>query len=380
MAKSVSAKWFCSTMQGAPGLVNSIAGLQAVLDACLVNGFNSLTLTGITVSNGIATATRSLGHGYPLDSVVLIAGATPSGLNGEKRVMSVGSTWFTFDAEGISDGAATGTITAKIAPAGWSLAFTGTNKRVYRSQNANSPKSYYRITADAQGYGLIQAYEGMTDVDTGTNLWTDGNQIMQYPALGGWQVWADDRTFYMMTANSSYSGWTYMLSAMGDFTSFSSNDQAEIVMGNYALPFANSGSPSRASIFQSSATTFPQYTRLHRSGTGELGCTAYGFRQVNDASGYSGPSFPSPVDNGLMLSDAIIIENGNGFPLRGRMRGSYWVLANQPMQTVWPAQTIEGVSGLEGRTISMAWFSRPNTGTFDGTVGRAAIDVTGPWE
>ena len=86
----------------------------AVLDACLVDGFGLKSVDTLVVSGAVATANISTGHSAMVGSVVLISGATPSGLNGEKRVTAITTNTVVFDATGISDQTATGTITLKI--------------------------------------------------------------------------------------------------------------------------------------------------------------------------------------------------------------------------------------------------------------------------
>lgn len=78
----------CNAMSGAPTL-NGVAGsLIAVLDACLVVGSGWLADPSVTVSGEIATATFSTGHSFEPDVIALVTGATPAGLNGEKRVLT----------------------------------------------------------------------------------------------------------------------------------------------------------------------------------------------------------------------------------------------------------------------------------------------------
>lgn len=83
--------------------------LIAVLDACLVTGFNIKTLTSLSVSGGVATGVVALGHGFTDQAVVLIAGATPGGLDGECRITVTSATQFTFPTTA-PDGAATSTV------------------------------------------------------------------------------------------------------------------------------------------------------------------------------------------------------------------------------------------------------------------------------
>jgi hypothetical protein len=130
-----SVKYFHGSMPGAPVLSGTAGALINVLDACLVNGFGVSAVASLVVAGEVATATISGGHSGEVGSVMTVAGATPSGLNGEKKVLSVGggNTTLTFDATGIADQTATGSITIKVSGAGWVKAFSGTNLAAYRA-------------------------------------------------------------------------------------------------------------------------------------------------------------------------------------------------------------------------------------------------------
>ena len=137
-APSTSVKYFTSAMAGAPQLNTTAGCLIAMLDACLIDGFGLKTADSVVVASNIATLTVAAGVGFADHAVVLIAGATPAGLNGEKRILSKTTTTITFDATGISDQTASGTITAKLAPAGWQKQFSATNLAAYRSTDPAS--------------------------------------------------------------------------------------------------------------------------------------------------------------------------------------------------------------------------------------------------
>src|ERR1700740_2942620 len=119
-----SVKYFDSTMIGGPVLSGTVGSIIGILDACLVNGFGQVTLDSLVVSGGVATATRAAGHSHVKDGVAFIAGSSIALLNGEQKVTAVTATTFQF-ATTAADGTATGTITSKVAPAGWVKAFTG---------------------------------------------------------------------------------------------------------------------------------------------------------------------------------------------------------------------------------------------------------------
>ena len=92
MSNPVSVKSFYSTMTGAPRLTGEAGKLIGVLDTCLINGFGSVTLDSVVIADGVATATDNSGHGFVDYAVVLIEGATPAGVNGEKRIAVTSST------------------------------------------------------------------------------------------------------------------------------------------------------------------------------------------------------------------------------------------------------------------------------------------------
>jgi hypothetical protein len=50
-------KWYRSTMTGAAALSGQAGKLIDVLDACLINGFNQVTLTSLVVASNVATCT-----------------------------------------------------------------------------------------------------------------------------------------------------------------------------------------------------------------------------------------------------------------------------------------------------------------------------------
>ena len=80
--------WYHSDETGAPALNNTAGSLIALLDALLITGFNTKAVTSVSVSAGVATAVIS-GHGYEVGKTLLIAGATPTGLNGNQVITAV---------------------------------------------------------------------------------------------------------------------------------------------------------------------------------------------------------------------------------------------------------------------------------------------------
>ena len=248
MAIGHNTKVFHSGMVDAPALTPAAGGIINVLDACLCNGFNQKTLTSLTVSGGVATATVSGGHGYSQYAVIEISGSSISELNGQHRVATVpNSTTFTFDATGIANGSATGTITCKVAGAGWTKAFSGTNKAAYNSATSDSG-FYFRID-DSGAYSSgqpVRGYESMSDVDTGTRAFPTTTQQTNFAtrrsmdATGDrtWALVADDKFFYLFTRMYAATERQQCI-YFGDICSFDPADANACV-----ISAANTASPS----------------------------------------------------------------------------------------------------------------------------------------
>lgn len=207
MPTDTTVKFFTSAMSGAPTHTNAVGSIIALLDACLVNGFGSVTLDSLVIADNVATGTVSTGHGFAMTGatgpVIRIAGATPSGLNGDWRIQTVpNSTTFTFTTSGISNQTATGTITAKRAPAGFEKAFSGTGKAAYRSASVASTRGYLLVldtdVATPASWNQLQQFESMSDVDTGTGGSTVYYSLKYATSSGHWMLVADDRAFYFV--------------------------------------------------------------------------------------------------------------------------------------------------------------------------------------
>lgn len=181
MAINSTVRWFHNEMAGAPQIdCAGTSELIAILDACLLNGFDTKSVDSLVVSGDVATATIDGGHDYEKHAVVTISGATPAELNGDWRITAADATTFTFAATGIADGAATGTITAiRATPGYWEKAFSDTDKAAYRSTHPDATGLYFRIIDDqATTSGLrIRGFESMTDIDTGTRPFPTTTQI-----------------------------------------------------------------------------------------------------------------------------------------------------------------------------------------------------------
>ena len=366
-------RYYASTMTGAPTLSGTAGALIGVLDACLVNGFGSVTLTSLVVASNVATATVSGGHNFAnygntlLGPVITIAGATPSGLNGEWRINVTSSTQFTFATTGISDQTATGTITAKRSPAGFAKTYSGTNKAVYRANAVSSTRLYLRVNDAPTQYPELRMYEAMSDVDTGTGA-TDirytYKSSTENSTARAWTLIANDRCFYLINDYDTVyaqSGFQF-----GDIISYLPGDAYHCVIN------ANYNSPSYASRLCEVNNYVDRF--LSRSYT-QIGGAVFFIQKAFNQSSYIGyvgqATFPSVVGNHVHLSPVEIMEGStdNTGPLRGRQPGLYspfFGYATLNSGTIVNNVIIDGTPRV---IIIVALYN-----------GRLAFDITGPWQ
>lgn len=391
---STTVKYFHSAMTGAPTLSGTAGSLIAVLDACLVDGFNLKTADSVVVASSVATFSISTGIGaIEVDSIVLLAGATPSGLNGEKRVLSVTANTFTFDATGISDQTATGTITGKLASAGWAKTYSATNLAVYRSSDVAGTRMYLRVDDTGTTNARVVAYEAMTDVNTGTMPFpTSAQQSGGYywpkaSAANGtaraWTVVADGRTFWLhthtATTNLGYAGWT---GGFGDFNSYKSGDAYSCMLLGTTTDLSASTGVTQQAISYCYATTLTNAgTAVARSFT-TLGGSILPCRRAESYMGsdnYSGASsanasYPNGPDNSLVLSRILLLETTPH--IRGVIRGPLFAVQNCASSFNW-RDKVTGAGTYAGRKLIAIKGSEPALTSASPSV--TFFDITGPW-
>lgn len=119
---------FKSTDTGAPTLPGQSGKIIDLLDAVLLNGYNSQTVTTVTRSGAVATVVKTA-HGYRDGAVLLHAGADQTEYNVKAKITRIDADTYTYPVSGTPASPATGTITAKVAPA-------GVDERVQRDQQS----------------------------------------------------------------------------------------------------------------------------------------------------------------------------------------------------------------------------------------------------
>lgn len=385
-------KFFHDGLPGAPVMNGTAGSRKAVLNACLVDGWGVVAVVSLSVSGGVATATVAAGHPFEVDSPALLAGAAVAGVNGEQRITATTTNTFSFAVDGVASGSVSGTITAKIAPAGWIKAYESGNKVAYKSASPSASGTYYRLDDSAARYGLIRGFETMTDVDTGLGLFPDATQKASGGYVAGseaatsaarkWMVIADDRFAILLTAHNSGSPDDYNAYFFGDHVSWRSPDAypAVVCLGASDASGANNAGGDTPSIRLPASN---DGTYLCRKYT-QLGGSIQAFRSLGPfpsamlSSTYtSGASVfspgPSPVDNRIYVVPMFLL--GEVSAPHGLIPGLYFV--PQYLGGAYNSKAkLDSPVGLSGRKL-VAF----RTGGYAdiNSSGRMFVDITGPW-
>lgn len=371
-------RFFTSNMADAPVMTPGAGGIIAVLDGCLLNGFNTKTLSSLSVTSGIATATVSSGHGYSLHSIIDISGASISALNATHRILTVpDANTFTFDATGVANGTATGTITAIMStPTGWTKAFSGTNKAAYHS--TTSITGYYLRIDDSGAYSTgqpVRGYESMTDIDTGTAPFPTTSQQATFNwrrsehSSGDrqWVLVADDKFFYLFVKNNNSAN-NFSPMTFGDFSSFDALDDSACLLtaANTSTPANTYFKPFSELVQQLTPTYSSLYkyvAREYGASAGAIGAYAACMSFVNYSISIAGNIFTDSacISGGWLIArSGFICDVGASKRLRGMFPGFYqsFIRPDGLMSNIFETVTIDGKIYIAVKVISYS----PHTG------------------
>lgn len=389
-----SVKFFTEDMPGAPVLNGQAGSLIGLLDALLVTGFGLKSATSLVVADGIATLAFSGGASaaFP-QSVIEVAGATGAwtDLNGPQKVLAAGSAAVTF-ATDLADGTATGTITFKMAPLGWTKVFTATNKAVYKPSAVEHSGALLRVDDSGATSARLRMYESMSDIDTGVNpappdsrisggyWWHKSSAANSTPIR--WTLVGDSRNFYYVpvpyTASSATMN-TGPVYHFGDLKSLKSGDAyCGCLTGSPRVPDSTPDGSVGQVATNGSAHVMRPPTGLGNGVPVDIRPFTGASSGVSGNDSSFGP-FPAPVNNGLLLVSVMAAQNPiTSFGPRGFFAGVSWV----------PQTGLNGGQFARGALV-------PGTGEFTGKslfavpAGNAIastnydypvfMDITGPW-
>lgn len=423
---TIDVKWFRSDDEGAPSLTNGYGTLIAVLDAVLINGYNTKTVGSITRSGATATVDIPAGHLFRREDVVLIAGADQAEYNGEFRILSTGitSTAFQITVTGSPATPATGaSITVKKAPLNsWQKVYSGTNKAVYRSTDPRSLGWYLRVDDSTSNFysanlngKIAQAwqYETMTDVDTGTNMCptraisgaSSDNQYgvylhknQQTSVAGAWHVIGDWGIFYFLNPYYSAGNFYNMGWGFGDIIPVRAGDTSRSFLAGNRQVAANAASTGTAgdyynsdyaAMFNNAGTASSAaagyHCHLNRNNSLTTVCDPVWIGGNITECGGSGLgngslTFPNPADNGFYYHECRVYKTSTR---RGKMPGLYIPAHSVPYSynayrdAARPQSTF--MYGVMENGNSMLMIPIGIADAASAAAGSCCIDITGPW-
>lgn len=379
-----SVKWFHSDMPGAPVLRGESGALIELLDACLINGFDSRTPDSITVAGEVATVTLSGGNPYEKHAVITITGASVAGLNAEWRIATSAASSFTFACPGVADGPATG-ATIKRTGAGWEKAYSDVAKAAYRIPDLLSSRSYLRIDDTDSRRARVRGFEAMSDIDTGERSFPTYAQAaaesftVVKSSTGDavavpWIVAADERQVLCFAAwhHNAYP-WNHDAFRFGDAVPFASEDVhccviSAAVGSDPPYPGGNSAE-NGAGVFH--YLNYATGTFVSRPPNQSVGASRPAQRCIVNSAGEIAAS---PVHGKLLVAQPLLLSAAGSGSVRACMPGVFVGLE-------LPA--LGSIDGLDLRAVlddggNAIFAFRTNFAT---NTWRAygAVDIKGPW-
>ncbi len=382
---TIAVKRYTSTMTGAPTLNGTAGSLITLLDACLKDGFNTNAPTGATQTGGVATLSFGAAHGYAVNDVIALSGANESVWNDEFRVLTAAANSLTFAIASDATTPATGTLSSKTAPLGWTKPYSGTNKAAYLPPAPYVP-CYVRVQDDsstptsANGrWAKLRGYETMSDVDTGTGPFptvaqsTNGLSVHKSSTSDStaraWWLVGDGGIFYLGVFWSALYPTEADGYVFGDINSLKSGDGYSSLIAAHpsdTLPSYPGSNYGFATLDNAAGRYLARaYTQLGSAVT----VTWLGDHGISTTLGYAGLTYPHPVDNGLLFAPVGVKESAG---LRSRaLPGLYQPLHVRPLA---PLATVTDIPDLPARTLLAV-----SADTYGGYSGQALFDITGPW-
>lgn len=362
--------FFYGNQTGAPALGTlGVGDLATTLDAALVNGFATQSITGITRSGTTATATKTA-HTYLNGQRVTISGATQTDYNGTFRIFGVTANTFNFTVSGSPTTPATGTILGRLTGLGWGIAFTATNQRAYR---ATTGLRHYLMVNDNSNVNtsIVRGFTAMTAVTTGTGPFPSVTQSStnlrwprpdptSYPSTSApndsWVVVGDDKRFFIGICLGSGTRYWY---GFGEFQSFRPAD----AYNTFIMGCANTDGTD---TLNPSAVPAPYGGFIGPNSQGASAyyqqglCFARAANQVT--ANYIGGYFSGFVNNTMSFgNNAGAVVAGTGSPISGGIELSF-------MDVVETTAAGSGIYNRRGRLPVFCPWQYPDFPNNDGTM------------
>lgn len=374
-----------STDTGAPTLSGTAGAAITVLDAVLVNGYNTQAITSITRTSNTATVTTTGSHGFVTGDYIAISGANESDYNGNFYITVTSGTTFTYTVANTPTTPATGTISSEKASAGWTKTYSGTNKAAY-TQGAGSNGFLLRVDDSNAQYGLARGYEAMTDVDTGTNPFptvaqmTNGVFFQKSDTASSsarpWVIVANDEVVhfysqYSATANTGSAGALFF----GDVETYKSGDAYHTMIFGDSSSSAMSAYNTITSFLTTTATAHYFARSYTQTGSSVLVGKHSDYAKNAGAGtlGGNGIAYPNGPDGGFYLAPVWAHETTSPGHVRGKVPG-LWNPCHSRSTLVTAGvnnfDTFSGSGDLAGKTFIVLILS---------TVTCMALETSNTW-
>lgn len=381
-----SVKFIASWMPGAPQIINTVGPFLSAMDI-MATGADPRTGATITVVSGLATITVTGGaHMAVKDAVILIENATDAELDGEQKIITATSGELTF-ATNATDGVYTGDY--MLAPMGWEIAFTGTNKRAYRSLDLDNERLYLRLEQTVYNRATVRVYRAMSDIDTGTGpiptfdaeptcYWETRIANTSSPASEYLFVTDGIRMFVWIDASRTATNGGGPNQYFGPMLS-----RPEIIdPNNTIITMAKATSVVSAGISQHGNTSAPAYISKNYTGIGDY-FALNAFVAATGGNSWTpgqvtnwGTSYPDPITGALIHSDIVIggtSTNASSGGIRGKIPGfQLSVILTTGVFSPGDEVVLNGHRHIAIRHSANSSTSMINTNS-------SFIDVQGPW-
>jgi len=345
-----------STDTNAPACSGEVGKLNAILSACLVDGFSPGTVSSITRSGSTATLTFNAAHGLvSFNNRLTIAGCAETEYNGEFETTVSSPTAVTYTVTGTPATPATGSPTATKAGSGWTKPYTGTNLAAFK-QGSGSNGFYLYVDDTGTTDSRVVGYETMSSIsDTSGNAFPTAAQLsgggyirkssLASSATRAWIVVATEKAFYLWIDKEN-DGVSAYLHFFGDITTRKSGDAYHTVIA-VAHQAANAVCAVMGLATQINATINGNYfARAY----GQTGTSKAAGKTIDSAGangvttiGSGGETYPGPVTGGLLMSPVYVHEANIR---RGEMPGLMSPLHDTPLTHL---DTFSGVGAYSGK-------------------------------
>ena len=252
--------------------------------------------------------------------------------------------------------------------AGFSTVYTGTNKRVYQSNDVESNQLLCRIDDTNGGNARLRGFETMSDIDTGTGLFPLDTQYnggfyiykSNSASIRPWRFYSNGKIIYFFIDSTGAATWPGGF-IFGDINSFTANDAyGTLISGS----LGNNGTWNFALLNNASNAV------LARAYT-QIGASIYTARYSHTKTSYLGYTggvqpFPRRADNKLSLWPIEVWDTT--IDARGLLPGLWNPIHNGDIPEGFE---FTAIPALFGRTLKTQ-----NTGS---TSRQCLMDLTGPW-